>query len=99
MIKKQIRKLEVSMPVALIKEGNVYVAWTPALDISTSGKTEHEAKKNFDELVSIFFEEFTDNPSALEIVLESLGWTKQQKQWTPPKVTNTIQNVSVNLVV
>jgi predicted RNase H-like HicB family nuclease len=99
MNKKQIVQLNVNMPVALIKEGTAYVAWTPALDIATSGKTESEAKKNFDELVSIFFEEFIDNPTGLEVVLESMGWTKQRQKWTPPKVTNTIQNVSVNLAV
>lgn len=98
-MRKHIAKLDINMPVALIKEGSVYVVWTPALDIATSGRTEHEAKKNFDELVGIFFEEFVDNPSGLEVVLESLGWTKQQKKWAPPKVTNSIQNISVNMAI
>lgn len=87
------------LPVALIKDGNVYVAYTPALDVSTYGKTEHEAKKNFDELVRTYFEEFVDNPSALDQVLLSLGWKKHKDSWHPPKITNTIQNIEVSLAV
>ncbi len=96
---KRLSQVSVGLPVALIKEGSVYVAYTPALDISTSGKTKYEAKKNFNELVTIYFEEFVDNPRALEEVLLSLGWRRQQNSWQPPKITNIVQDVQVNFAV
>lgn len=92
---KKITQLNVGLPVLIKREGGIYVAYTPALDISTDGKTKGEAKKNFSELVDIFFEEFIDNPDALEIVLLSLGWTKQKQSWRPPEITNITQDIRV----
>lgn len=96
-MKKKITQLQVGLPVAIRQEGSVYVAYTPALDISTYGRTKGEAKKSFNELVTIFFEEFTDNPDALEIVLDSLGWTKQKNNWQPPKIETITQDVRVSI--
>jgi predicted RNase H-like HicB family nuclease len=97
MRKKHIAKLNVSLPVLIKKEGEVFVAYTPALDISTYGKSESKAKKSFDELVQTYFEEFVDNPRALEEVLESLGWVKHKDNWQPPRVTSIMQDVRVSL--
>ena len=36
-------------------QGTDYVAYTPALDISTFGKSKKEAQQNFEELVNVFF--------------------------------------------
>ncbi|MDB5164649.1 MAG: hypothetical protein JWL89_275 [Candidatus Saccharibacteria bacterium] len=99
MRKNKISQLNVGLPVSIKKEGTAYIAFTPALDISTYGKTQREAKKSFSELVSIFFEEFIDNPDGLEVVLGSLGWTKRKSNWQPPKVTNFVQDVKVSLPV
>lgn len=97
MRKSKIHKLNVGLPVSIKKEGGVYVAYTPALDISTFGKTKGDAKKSFAELVSVFFEEFIDNPDGLDIVLQGLGWTKQNNNWRPPEVVNITQDVSVSI--
>lgn len=96
---KRIQQLEVGMPVLIKKEGSAFIAYTPALDVSTYGNTKNQAKKNFGELVEIFFEEFIDNPAALEVVLESLGWKKVQNNWKPPKIDNITQDVRVSLAV
>ena len=48
-----------NLPVSFIKEANQFVAYTPALDLSTSGRTLKEAKSNFSEAVEIFFNEIT----------------------------------------
>ena len=63
---KKITQLNVNLPVSIKREGGVFVAYTPALDISTYGNTKGEAKKSFNELVTVFFEEFVDNPDALQ---------------------------------
>jgi len=99
MNKKRIAKLQVGLPVLIKKEGDVYIAYTPALDISTYNTTISKAKKSFDELVTAFFEEFIDSPRELEEVLVLQGWQKQNNSWQPPKITNFVQNVQVNMAV
>jgi hypothetical protein len=96
---KKILKLDMNLPVLIKKEGSAYVAYTPALDISTYGMTKGQAKKSFEELVTVFFDEFIENPDGLDIVLTSLGWTKRKNNWQPPKIENITQDVRVSLAV
>ncbi len=79
-----MRAINFSIPVSFLKEGKTYVAFTPALDISTCGKTLREAKKRFEELVQIFFEE-VERKGTLEEALESLGWERIDGEWCPPQ--------------
>ena len=86
--------VDVSLPVAFIKEAGQVVAYTPALDISTSGKDEAEAKQRFDELVRIFFADLVQN-NTVDAVLPELGWIKQESQWAPPTISQ--QSISVRV--
>jgi hypothetical protein len=86
--------LEISLPVTFITEGNQVVAYTPALDISTSGKDEAEAKEHFNELVGIFFKDLIES-NTVDAVLTELGWQKVEKQWNPPVVSQQSMNVRV----
>ena len=81
-------KLSFKLPVIITKQNQRFVAYTPALDISTSGKTEKEVKKRFVELVNLFFEEIIQANTADDILIE-LGWKKVQKAWVPPKVVSS----------
>ncbi len=74
-------QLQVNLPVSVLKEGKKFVAYTPALDLSTSGNTYEEAKKRFEEVVRIFFEEIHEQGTAEE-VLKELGWKKIQNKWS-----------------
>jgi predicted RNase H-like HicB family nuclease len=76
-------KLQANLPVSVLKEGKKFVAYTPALDLSTSGNTYEEAKKRFKEIVLIFFEEIYEQGTVDE-VLKELGWKKIQNKWNPP---------------
>lgn len=76
---------QASLPVTFLREGKQFVAYTPALDLSTSGNTFEQAKKRFSEIVGIFFEECL-NMGTLESVLSDLGWNKQNSEWNPPTV-------------
>jgi len=40
-------KYKFNLTVSVIKEGRQYIAYSPALDLSTCGKNEKEARKNF----------------------------------------------------
>jgi len=87
--------LEFKISVSVIKEGKKYIAHTPALDLSTSGKSYEEAKKRFEEIVNIFFEELIKK-GTLEDVLTDLGWRRVQTNWIPPMViSQDLQNIQV----
>ncbi len=87
--------LEVSLPVSITKEGKHFIAYTPALDLSTSADSVGEVKKRFDEVVQIFFEELIEK-GTLDDVLKELGWTKTDKKWSPPVVVeNDFEKVKI----
>ncbi|MEK7523614.1 MAG: hypothetical protein AAB588_01155 [Patescibacteria group bacterium] len=77
--------VQVKLQVDLIKQGKVYIAYSPALDLSTTGKNAKQAQKRFAEMVDIFFEELIEN-NTLEEVLQDLGWIKVKKKWEPPQI-------------
>lgn len=77
-----------NLPVVIMKQGRRFVAYTPALDISTSATTEKKVKTMFTELVHLFIEEL-EIRGTTHTVLTELGWRKEQKKWSPPKVLNT----------
>ena len=78
-----------SLTVNISRQGKRYVAYSPALDISTSGKTAAEVKRRFDEIVRLFVEEIESAGTTAE-VLSELGWKKEEKkgahtgEWLPP---------------
>jgi hypothetical protein len=76
------------LPVVITKQGHQFVAYTPALDISTAGSSEKDVKKKFGELVTIFLEEIIEAGTVREVLTE-LGWTKTEKAWNPPEVVST----------
>ena len=77
--------------VNFIKERNQVIAYAPALDISTVGKSEKQAKQRFQELARIFLKDITER-QVVDEVLTELGWTKivtkRKPQWVPPPVTS-----------
>ena len=81
--------------VQIIKQNKRFVAYTPALDISTSGKTEKQARDRFIELANIFLEEIITAGTAHD-VLSELGWKVAQKKWTPPRIVSS-QSVGLSL--
>lgn len=79
--------LEFKLPVSILREGKKYIAYTSALDLSTSGRSYTEAKRRFEEIVNIFFEELIKK-GTLEDVLQDLGWRRFQTKWSPPVVVS-----------
>jgi len=90
-------QLELNLPVSFIQEGGKTIAYTPALDISTVGKDEVEAKQRFSELVAIFFKDLIENET-VDAVLSDLGWRKGVMAWNPPKISHGSVNVRVPAV-
>ncbi len=87
--------LNFKLPVSILREGKKYVAYTPVLDLSTSGKSYEEVKRRFDEIVNIFFEELIKK-GTLDEVLRDLGWKRVQAKWNPPVlISQELQMVQV----
>ena len=98
-MKNKLHSFLVKLPVQMMKEGSRFVAYCPALDIATQGKTFEEAQKMFAELVNIFFEELADKGTT-DKVLTQCGWKKipTQKRWAPPE-THLIKEIDQEISV
>lgn len=90
-------KLSFNLPVLITKQNKRFVAYTPALDISTSGKSAKEAKERFVELANIFLEEIIAAGTVTD-VLSELGWNKVQKKWNPPRIISS-QSIGLQIPV
>jgi hypothetical protein len=75
--------LKFNLPVSILQEGKKFIAYSPVLDLSTSGKSYIETKKRFSEIVDIFFEEIIQKGTLRE-VLQDLGWERVRAEWKPP---------------
>lgn len=81
------RHIQVTLQVSIVKQGKQFIAYSPALDLSTSGKNLREAQKRFSEIIDIFFEEIAKK-NTMEEVLHDLGWVKVKKNWEPPRIVS-----------
>jgi len=89
---------KLQLQVQFIKEGETFIAYSPALDLSTCGGTFEEAQRNFGEAADIFIEECEADGTLVD-VLKSLGWEQGEKpssQWLPPKVVGNV-NIPVSV--
>jgi len=82
-----MNNISYKLPVIILKQGKVFVAYTPALDLSTIGKSGKDAQKKFAEAAEIFFEEITE-AGTVDEVLSDLGWSKVQKKWRAPQIVS-----------
>lgn len=79
------KQLTCSLPVIISREGKHYIAYSPALDLSSAGKTQAEATRHFHEAAEAFFEEVIEM-GTLKEVLTQLGWQKTKTTFQPPKI-------------
>jgi len=89
----------VSLSVLLGKEGDYYIAYCPALDLSAYGRSEKEAKASFETSLNIFFEEAVKN-GTLEKLLLRLGWTLRQApevKYEPPEFAGKTPTINMTV--
>jgi len=55
--KNTVHHLKTRIPVVYFEEDNKVIAYSPALDLSTFGISEEQARKRFAEAAAIFFDE------------------------------------------
>lgn len=86
--------INLQIPVFMFKEGNTFVAYTPALDLSSCGSTLEEAQNNFKDAVSLFLNEL-EEMGTLDKVLVKLGWKKLRvpsPSWQMPVFNQPIRH-------
>lgn len=79
---KKLLFVDVTLPLMIWKEDDQFVAFTPALDLSSCGSSEKEAVDHFSEAVDLFFETAVEQ-NTLQDLLQSLGWRLQNNNWIP----------------
>ena len=98
MKKRKISQISVNIPVMFFEENHKVIAFTPVLDLSTTGKNMEDAAKNFEEALAIFIEE-CDSHGTLEDCLRSYGWVTGQSQdsgLVPPRMIGN-KNLAIQM--
>lgn len=72
----------VPLKIEVFKEGDVYVAVSPELNVSSFGETVEEARASLEEAVAAFIEE-CQAMGTLDEVLEEAGFSRKDEDWEP----------------
>jgi predicted RNase H-like HicB family nuclease len=72
-----------SFDAHIFREGETYVAYVPALDLSSCGATDAEARRNIRDAVRGFLAASADLGTLDEILRES-GYEPEGDGWRPP---------------
>ncbi len=76
--------MNISVRLEIFKEGDVYVAVSPDLNVSSFGDSIDDAKKSVEEAIEAFIEE-CKRMGTLEDVLEESGFLKINGSWESRK--------------
>jgi hypothetical protein len=80
----------IDFKIQIIRQGGLCIAYSHALDIATTGKSEKQAVSTFNDLVHVFTHDIIrtekERPGSLDFKLIELGWTKRAKRWSPPQL-------------
>ena len=87
--KIDLNKTELRLAVMLVKEGDYIVAYCPALELSTHGENEQEAKEFFEDAVNEFLKD-TMESGTLERCLLEYGWSLKKGEYEPPRIEEKI---------
>lgn len=76
--------MNISVRITIFREGDVYVALSPELNVSSFGDTIEDAKRSLKEAIGVFVEECQEM-GTLEEVLEESGFSKIDDSWKSRK--------------
>lgn len=76
--------INLSVRIELFEEGDVYVALSPELNVSSFGETMEDAKTSLREAIELFVEECREM-GTLEDVLEESGFYRIHDLWISRK--------------
>ena len=75
---------DLAFDVHIFKEGDAYVAYVPALDVSSCGSTDDEARRNIRDAVRGFLAASADM-GTLDDMLQEAGYLREGGKWRPPE--------------
>jgi predicted RNase H-like HicB family nuclease len=73
-----------SFDTHIFKEGDAYVAYVPALDVSSCGATDEEARRNIRDAVRGFLAASADM-GTLDEILREAGYHREGEAWHAPE--------------
>lgn len=76
--------MQLSVPIEVFKEGDVYVALASHLNVSSFGDSIDDARESLKEAILAFLEECAEIGS-LDQVLEESGFSRSEGSWQPRK--------------
>lgn len=79
---------DISFTVHLFKEDGVFVAHAQELDVSSSGDTVEEARRNIKEAVEGFLKA-AEEMGTLHEILEEAGYRLEAEHWVAPEFVST----------
>ncbi len=77
--------IRTSIPVIYMKEGDAFICYSPAFDLTAHGDSFEDAEKSFAQTLKLFVERVSKK-GTWEEVLKEYGWEKVKKEWSPPRV-------------
>ena len=77
-----MKNQQFELTLQIFKEGDTFIAYNPELDISSCGKNQEQARKNFSTAVSLFLEEAKKMGTLQELLNPLL--TKEGINLPPP---------------
>ena len=85
---------DISFDVHIFKEGETYVAYVPALDVSSCGATDDEARRDIRDAVRGFLAASADL-GTLDEILQEAGYAPEGDGWRAPDFVS-LDRLTVN---
>jgi hypothetical protein len=89
------KKYHVGLSLVEFKEDDVFIIYSPALDLSGYGYSLKEAKDSFSEALSEMFR-YSTNKKTTDKLLADLGWSvkgsKKKPKFNPPKDSDLVHS-------
>ena len=91
----QVHNEDLLFTVHVFKEGDVFIAYVPQLDVSSCGDTATAVRRSIQDAVSLLLETSKERGTLTEI-LEEAGYRHEGRHWLPPEHIS-LDRLSVNL--
>jgi predicted RNase H-like HicB family nuclease len=84
MLKKTM--IKTSIPVIYLKEGEAFICYSPAFDLTAHGDSFEDAEQSFAQTLKLFIEHVSKQ-GTWDDVLREYGWEKiRHDEWNPPRI-------------
>lgn len=86
-----------NIPVLLLKEDGVIVAYTPALNLGSCGRTQADAVKRLGDAIKLFLSELVEM-GTLDKALKELGWqSAEENRFLVPRISEQPAKIQKNI--